>query len=118
MTRFLDFNSMFQFKDIDWDDIAVKRVEPPWLPLVHHNGDPSNYEEYEPEEPIAPDEIYEEAFLRVSAVQVKLTLTLTLRKGSARSLIHVMDSKYRIADSLFNKNSLYSSSFIQQQHIY
>lgn len=52
------------FKDIDWDDIAVKRVEPPWLPLVHHNGDPSNYEEYEPEEPIAPDEIYEEAFLR------------------------------------------------------
>lgn len=58
-----DVKNHLWFKDVNWDDIAAKRVEPPWLPLVHHNGDPSNYEEYEPEEPIQPDEIFDEAYL-------------------------------------------------------
>ena len=51
---------------MNWDDIAEKRVEPPWLPQVNHNGDPSNYEEYEVEEPIQPSEIFKEADLMVS----------------------------------------------------
>ena len=41
-------------------------MEPPWLPPVHHNGDPSNYEEYEAEEPIQPSEIFKESDLMVS----------------------------------------------------
>ena len=62
-----DKNSLkFQFHQVNWDDIAEKRVEPPWLPPVNHNGDPSNYEEYEPEEPIQPSEIFKEADLMVS----------------------------------------------------
>ena len=46
--------------------MAEKRLLPPCRPHVVYDGDPSNFEEYDPEEPVTQDEIFDEEFLMVS----------------------------------------------------
>lgn len=51
------------FSNINWEDVAGKRLLPPCRPHVVYDGDPSNFEEYDPEEPVTQDEIFDEEFL-------------------------------------------------------
>ena len=50
---------------MNWEDIAEQKMQPPMLPYVQGPGDPSNFEEYDPEDPVTPDEVYDEEYLMV-----------------------------------------------------
>ena len=50
---------------MNWEDIAEQKMQPPMLPYVQGPGDPSNFEEYDPEDPVTADEVYDEEYLMV-----------------------------------------------------
>jgi len=37
------------FKNVDWDAMSKCKLTPPIVPVVEHEGDTSNFEEYEEE---------------------------------------------------------------------
>jgi len=50
---------------LSWEDVAEKRLNPPILPYIMHEGDPSNFEEYDAEEAVRPEEVLEEQYVWV-----------------------------------------------------
>ena len=66
---------------MNWEDIAEQKMQPPMLPYVQGPGDPSNFEEYDPEDPVTADEVYDEEYLMVRftyAFSVALQLALRI----------------------------------------
>jgi len=61
------------FCHVNWEDIAEQKMQPPMLPYVQGPGDPSNFEEYDPEDPVTPDEVYDEEYLMMEFGDFKYT---------------------------------------------
>ena len=99
---------IIQFCHVNWEDIAEQKMQPPMLPYVQGPGDPSNFEEYDPEDPVTPDEVYDEEYLMVRPTYAYfyflLNQPLFLRWNSVISNIHATLSRK------FNKFKIKSCS--------
>ena len=34
------------FKSVDWDDVFARKLKPPIVPRIRHDGDPGNFDNY------------------------------------------------------------------------
>jgi len=55
-----DVKSHIWFENYDWEDVAACRLPVPHVPRVLYPGDPSNFEEYNREPAVRPDEELDE----------------------------------------------------------
>ena len=66
IVKMIVISRKIKFGNLNWEDVAQCRLNPPITPYVMYSGDPSNFEEYDREPPITPEEILEEQFVWVS----------------------------------------------------